>query len=76
MSAHLAQLNLNPQDQQKVETQLATIEAQLADEPNPVIVREAGKTIRNLTEGVIGSFIATAAQPQVWAWIHTILDKF
>ena len=67
---------MNPKDHQKVEAQIATIGAQITDTPNPVIVREAGKTIRNLTEGAIGNFIAAATQPTVFAWIQAILEKF
>ncbi|MDP2319098.1 MAG: hypothetical protein Q8O42_07165 [Acidobacteriota bacterium] len=76
MSAHLPELGLKKQDQKTVETQLAILKAQLVDKPNPVIVHEAGKTIRNLTEGVIGNFIATASQPSLWGWIQAILEKF
>jgi hypothetical protein len=74
--AHVHELKLKTEDAKKVETQLQTIEAQLVDEPNPVIVREAGKTIRNITEQAIGGAIATAAtQPGTWAWIQSILAQ-
>jgi AbiTii len=74
--AHLRELNLSPENEKRVDVQLNTIEAQLVDEPNPTIVREAGRTIRNITEGAIGSLVAAATQPQVWAWIHSILASF
>jgi len=73
-SHHLAELNLDEHLKRKVEAQLATIKAQLDDEPNPVIVREAGRTLRNLTEGVVGNLIATAAQPAVWQSIQKVLE--
>jgi hypothetical protein len=76
LGEHLAELKLNEPDHKKVKAQIATIEAQLADTPNPVIVREAGKTIRNLTEGAIGNFIAAATQPTVFAWLQAMLEKF
>lgn len=73
--SHIGELTLSPEDVKRVDVQLNTIDAQLVDEPNPVIVREAGRSIRNITEGAIGGLIATAAQPSVWAWIHLILAR-
>ena len=72
---HLDELRLDEAHQRKAEAQLATIKAQL-DEPNPVIVTEAGRTLRNITEGAIASLLATAAQPTVWQWIQAILTAF
>lgn len=76
MNEHLKALNLSAKDNNLVRSQLDTITAQLRDEPNPVIVREAGRTIRNLTEGAISSLIATAAQPTVWSWVQQLLRQF
>ena len=76
LGKHLAELELNRQDHQRVQAQLATLNAQLNDSPNPVIVRESGRTIRHLTEGAISSLIATAAQPTVWGWIQAMLAHF
>lgn len=74
-TAHLAELNLNELQARRVKAQLATIQAQLSDEPDMQIVRQAGRTIRSITEGAIGSLIATAAtQPTVWHWIHRFLS--
>jgi hypothetical protein len=75
-TAHIDELGLDARQKQKVETQIATIKAQLMEEPDPIIVRQAGRTLRNVTEGAIGSLLATAAQPAVWAWVHQILHKF
>jgi hypothetical protein len=72
LGEHLGELKLNQAECQRVQAQLATLNAQLTDSPNPVIVREAGRTIRNLTQGAISSVIATAAQPTVWASIQAI----
>jgi hypothetical protein len=69
---HLKDLHLDENQRRKAEVQLATIKAQL-DEPNPVIIAEAGRTLRNITEGAIASLLATAAQPTVWQWVHSIL---
>ena len=33
---------------------------------DPIIIKQAGRTLRNITEGAIGSLVATAVQPAVW----------
>ncbi|MDL1982210.1 MAG: hypothetical protein LWX02_12220 [Deltaproteobacteria bacterium] len=63
MRAYLDELCLSSEAEKKARAQLATIEAQLLDEPNPKIIREAGRILQNITEGAIGSLLATAAQP-------------
>lgn len=73
--AHLGELKLGAAQEQKVRAQIATLEAQLTDEPDRVIVRQAGRTLRNITEGVIASLVATAAQPSVWAWVQATMTK-
>jgi hypothetical protein len=75
ISAHIDELHMDARQKQKAETQIATIKAQLMDEPDPVIVRQAGRTLRNITEGATGSLLATAAQPTVWVWVHEIMHK-
>lgn len=76
LRTHIGELNLPPEAERKAAAQIATIDAQLQDDPDPVIVRQAGRTLRNVTEGAIGSLIATAAQPTVWPWIQAILSSF
>jgi hypothetical protein len=66
---HIDELVLDPAARRKATAQVATIKAQLEDEPDTVIISQAVKTLRNITEGAIGSLIATAAQPSVWAWV-------
>ena len=74
---HLDELHLKPADQKTAKVQIATIEAQLVDEPDPVVIKQVGHTLRNITEGAIGSLIAAGAtQPAVWHLIQTILSKF
>ena len=70
---HFGELNLDDTARKKALAQVATIKAQLTDEPNPIIIREAGRTLRNLTEGAIAGLIATAVQPGVW---HIVSDIF
>jgi len=72
-TAHLHELNLDARDNQKANAQLATLRAQLIDEPDQIIVQQAGRTLRNVTEGAIGSLIATAVQPTVWSWESGIM---
>ena len=54
---HLDELDLGAPEKQKAEAQIATLKAQLGDEPDPVIVKQAARTLRNITEGAIGSFL-------------------
>lgn len=72
---HLDELNLGPSQRQKAEAQIATLKAQLSDDPDPVIVKQAGRTLRNITEGAIGSLIATAVQPGLWHGIQQTMGK-
>lgn len=72
---HIDELMLEPAAKRKATAQVATIKAQLEDEPDSVIISQAGKTLRNITEGAIGSLVATAAQPSVWAWVSQHLPN-
>lgn len=70
LTTHLNELNIDAYQKQKAEIQIATIKAQLTDdEPDPVIIKQAGRTLRNITEGAIASLVASAAQPAVWHMI-------
>jgi len=75
LASHLGELQIDAPQRQKAEAQIATLKAQLSDEPDPIIVKQAGRTLRNITEGAIGSLIATAAQPTVWIWIHDVMRR-
>ena len=76
LTAHLSELSLEPSLRRKADAQVATLKAQLADEPDPVIVRQAGRTLRNITEGAIGSMLATAVtESSVWTWIHVVMQR-
>jgi hypothetical protein len=77
LAAHLDELNLDARQKQRAEAQIATLKAELTGDPDPVIVRQAGRTLRNITEGAIGSLLATAAtNPLLWQWIHQTLASF
>lgn len=70
MSERIAELNLDERAGRKAAAQIGTIQAQLADdEADPGIIAQAGRTLRNVTEGAIGSLVASAAQPAVWHWV-------
>jgi hypothetical protein len=72
---HVDELKLDEPTKRRAMAQLATLKAQ-EDDPDPVIVRQAGRTLRNLTEGAIASMLATAAQPHVWHLIRQIMQSF
>ncbi|MGB9455388.1 MAG: hypothetical protein WCB12_05060 [Bryobacteraceae bacterium] len=76
MTAHLNELDLDAHQKQRAEAQISALKAELAGDPDAAVVRQAGHTLRNITEGAIGSLIATAAQPGVWHWIHQTLSNF
>lgn len=75
LTLHLDELRIDARQKQKAQAQIATPKAQLTDEPDPVIVRQAGLTLRNITEGAIGSLIATAVQPTVWTWVSEVMRR-
>ena len=65
---HVDELALDPAARRRADAQVATIEAQLLDEPDPTIVKAAGKSLKTIVEGAIGGAIGnTAANPGVWA---------
>ena len=76
LTSHLSELPIDAKSRQRAEAQVATLKAQLIDEPDPVIVRQAGRTLRNITEGAIGSLLATAVtQPSVWIWVNEAMHR-
>jgi hypothetical protein len=78
LTSNLDELNLDARQRQRAEAQIATINAELAGpDPDPVILAQAGRSLRNITEGAIGSLIATAAMnPSVWQWVMHTLGNF
>jgi hypothetical protein len=76
MAAHLDELNLDAGQKQRAEAQIAALKAELTGDPDPTIVRQSARTLRNITEGAIGSLLAAAAQPGIWHWIHQALAAF
>lgn len=70
---HLDELALDQRQKERAKAQLAALRAESSGEPDPVIVKQAALSLRNITEGTIASLLATAVQPTVWIWIHEIL---
>jgi hypothetical protein len=75
LTSHLAELRLDARQQQRAEAQIATLKAQLADDPDPVIVQQAGRTLRSITEATIGALVASAAQPIIWTWVGEAMRR-
>jgi hypothetical protein len=73
LSKHLGELNLGERPTLRAEAQLAALRAELKGEPDLETVKQAGRTLRNITEGAIASLVAAGVQPTVWQWIHQAL---
>ncbi len=72
---HVHELQLDAATLRKANAQLATIKAQLSDDPDPTIVQQAGRTLRNITEAAIGGLIAAAVQPTIWSWVTITMAR-
>ena len=76
LAGHLVELNLDSHQQKRAEAQIAALKAELAGKPDPTMVMQAGRTLRNITEGAIGSLLAAGVQPSLWLWIQHTLANF
>jgi hypothetical protein len=75
LEKHIDELNLHAAAKRKALVQVDTLKAQLGDdEPNPTILKEAGRTLRNITEGAIGGVIATGVTEH-WQLVHDVLTR-
>ncbi len=70
LTSHLGDLRLDQRQEQRVRAQIETLRAEATGDPDPMIVRQAAQTLRNITEGAIGSLLAAAVQPTIWHWIQ------
>jgi hypothetical protein len=75
MEQYFDQLQLDAASARTARAQIGTLKAQLTDEPNPTILKEAGKTLRNVTEGVVGGLISAGVQPSVWQFVQELLVR-
>lgn len=65
---HVDELGLDDAQRRRADAQVATIEAQLIDEPDPSIIKSAGKSLKTIVEGAIGGAAGTAiAAAPMWA---------
>lgn len=61
-------LNLSEAQRRKADAQIATIEAQLLDQPDPTIVTAAGRSLRTIVEGAVGGAAGNLlSSAPVWA---------
>ncbi|MCA3078628.1 MAG: hypothetical protein ING71_07570 [Rhodocyclaceae bacterium] len=58
--SNIDELQLDANLRRKADVQIATIEAQLMDEPDPTIIKAAGKSLKTIIEGAIGGALGTA----------------
>jgi len=73
LTKHIGELNLGERQLHRAQNQLQVIQTELEGETDSTVLIQAGKTIRNITEGAIASLIASGVQPTVWHWIHQTL---
>ena len=74
LEQHFDELKLDDAAKRKALAQVGTIKAQLTDDkPNPTIIKEAGKSLRNITEGVIGGLIVEGITH--WQFVQDVLTR-
>ena len=65
---NVGELNLSPEERRKADKAIKTIEHQIEDdEPDQSIVRQAGKSLKEIVQGAIGGALGNAiSNPAVW----------
>lgn len=77
ISENLPELKLSLPDKNKVDAQIATINAQLSTEPDRSILNAALKTIKSILESAIGSVLANGVKlSDIWIGIRSFLSSF
>jgi hypothetical protein len=72
---HVDELGLDAATRRRADAQVATIQAQLLDEPDPTIVKSAGRSLKTIVEGAIGGALGNAiANPGVWTPLLTLFS--
>ncbi|MHA7818737.1 MAG: hypothetical protein ACX930_03705 [Erythrobacter sp.] len=70
---HVESLGLDMAQRRRADAQVATIEAQLLDQPDPTIIQKAGSSLKAIVEGAIGGAAGNAlATAPVWAPLLTL----
>ena len=64
---HVEELRLDQAERRRADAQVATIEAQLIDEPDSTIIQKAGRSLKTIVEGALGGAAGTAlTSSAVW----------
>ena len=64
---HVDELGLDDAQRRRADAQVATIEAQLQDDPDPTIIKAAGSSLKTIVEGAIGGAAGNLlASASVW----------
>jgi hypothetical protein len=74
LEQRIDELNLDAAAKSNALAQVITIKAQLTVEPNPTILKEAGRTLRKTTEGVITSVIAKGVVDH-WQLVRDVFTR-
>jgi hypothetical protein len=76
LSTRLGDLSLDRAVERKVESQVATLKAQMMDdEPDRIVLQQVGRTLRNVLEGTISGVIAAGIAPTVWPWVLETVNR-
>jgi len=75
LEKYINDLGLNDAAKRKALALVATLNAQLADDPDPVIFKQAGRSLRNIIEGVIAGLVASGIQPPIWSFIDSVFKR-
>jgi hypothetical protein len=67
------ELNLDDAAKRDALAQVETIKAQLSVKPNPTIIKEAGRSLRSITEGVVGGLVASRIEH--WQLVYDVLSR-
>lgn len=73
LTQHLDDLKLDAHSKRRIEGQIAVLSAELEGEPDHIIVTESLKTLRSLTENVIGNLVTNPLATwavQMWAMLN------
>ena len=72
LSTHIDELNLDSRQKQRAGAHNGILSAQLGGEPDQEIVKQAGRALWSITQGAIGSLLATGV---VHTWLVALATK-
>lgn len=77
IAENLPELKLSLPDKDKVNAQIATINAQLSTEPDRTILNISLNTLKSVLESAIGSILANGVKlSDIWIGIRSFLSNF